>query len=118
MKETTIQGEKVTVLTGCEATAARAEEVAARLVAGTLKHEQVDQGESFGRALAVALRKAGYVDLESTSTCKRASYEALLGNGTTEVEITSAVFMGAFTEVTAWPQTHQPPKARKGRKRA
>lgn len=111
-------GEPVTVLTGCEATAARAAEVAARIIAGTLKHEQVDQGESFGRALAIELRKAGFVDLVATSTCKRATYEALVGNGTTEVEITCAVFMGTFTEITTQAQSHQPPKARKGRKRA
>jgi len=92
-----------------------AAEVAERIIAGLPTYSQVERGESFGRALATALRAAGYVDLESTSTCKTATYEALLGNGTTEVEIRCAVFMGVFTAIHVFPQTHQPTGEKKGR---
>lgn len=71
---------------------------------------QVEKGSTFGRELASALFAKGFRFLESGSTCKVASYEVLMGNGSVEVEITCGNFMGAYTIVDAHPQTRKQPE--------
>jgi hypothetical protein len=59
-------------------------------------------------AIAAALEEAGYIPAKSLSACSKASSEYHLKPGkkcpataTQRVEIISASFMGAFTQITA-----------------
>lgn len=78
---------------------------------------QFNYGTNFATLLAAELRARGWVNLNPTSTCKVASYEVLLGDGVTEVDITAANLFGAYTEVVRRPQTHAPVDAKKRRRR-
>lgn len=63
--------------------------------------ETVDGASPFWAAdVASALRKAGWTDVESYSTCVKASYEAKLGKGDRRVEITAANFLGCFVQIS------------------
>jgi len=90
-----------------EALKAEARDIASSVIDKTLSTPaQFNYGTSFATLLAAELRSRGWVDLIPTSTCKVALYEVLLGDGTTEVDITSAELFGAYTEVVWRPQTH------------
>lgn len=86
---------------------ASAKELAAKLLFGELQDAQIDEGAVFGRDLASVFYSQGWKDLKAVTTFKHATYEALLGNGTNEVEITCGAFMGPFTQVQIRPQTHE-----------
>lgn len=92
-----------------EALKAEARDIASSVIDKTLSTPaQFNYGTSFATLLAAELRSRGWVDLTPTSTCKVALYEVLLGDGTTEVDITSANLFGSYTEVVRRPQTHTP----------
>lgn len=63
---------------------------------------QVDKGSRWGRELCAALRENGWKSAKSYSKCSVASFEAHLEKGNKRLEITSACFMGAFTNVYVW----------------
>lgn len=62
----------------------------------------VDQGMSFGRTVAAVLEDKGWRPFETGSYCSKATFETHLKKGNRRVEIISAVFMGAFTQVRCW----------------
>lgn len=74
-------------------------EIAQALNNGCKVPGQVEEGATWGRTLAEVLRRLDWVDFESHSYCKVASFEAHLKKGHRKVEIISASFMGVFTEV-------------------
>ena len=101
-----------------EALKAKARAAASSIIDKTLASPaQFNFGASFATLLATVLRSRGWADLVPTSTCKVASYEVLLGDGVTEVDITAANLFGAYTEVVRRPQTHAPVDAKKRRRR-
>ena len=63
---------------------------------------QVEEGHAYGFALAQELRRLGFKDRRSYSRCSVAGFEAHLQKGQVKVDVTSACFMGCFTEVRAW----------------
>lgn len=77
-------------------------EIATAIERGCKHPSQVDEGSTYARNLANALRHKGWEDYETHSYCKVASYEAHLKKGHRRVEITSACFMGVFTDIRSW----------------
>lgn len=63
-------------------------------------HEaQVNHGDAFGRRLDEHLRSKGFKPVEQFDRSTVSTYEVVLARENTRVRITSAVFLGAFTDV-------------------
>jgi len=67
---------------------------------------QIDEGATFGSALSSALRDKGWKSAKMYSACSKATFQTKLQEPDSEkvVNITSAFFLGSFTQVDFYPQ--------------
>jgi hypothetical protein len=81
------------------------EKVSAKALAATVdrvkapRNYDADKGYAFGAGVAGALRNRGWEHYSPKSSCSKASGEWHLRKGAKTVEIISANFLGAFTQV-------------------